>query len=251
MRHTGFPMLDTLPRSPHRRRLYLMRHGAVTYFDGATGRPVLPEQVQLNDDGVAQARAAGEVFAQAGVRFDRVIVSGLPRTVQTAELVLSQAGQSALPVQVWPEWQEIRGGRLGDIPDEALVKAFTGLQQSPVDEDQRFLNGERIGDLLDRVLGGVQRLRADPDWDCALLVLHGVVNAALLSHAVSGGQRLMMGSWVQSPACINVLDMGPGPADWLLRVCNFAPLHPLHADERSTTMEALFAQYLRYRQQRA
>ena len=78
-----------------------------------------------------------------------------------------------------------------------------------------------------------------------------VVNAALLSHAVRGGQRLMMGSWVQSPACINVLDMGPGPGDWLLRACNFAPLHPLHADERSTTMEALFAQYLRYRQQRA
>lgn len=242
-------MLDTLPRAPSRRRLYLMRHGAVTYFDGVTGRPVLPEQVRLNDEGLAQSQAAGQAFRQAGVRFDRVIVSGLPRTVETAELVLRHSGQEALlpAVQTWPEWQEIRGGRLADIPQDELVRAFTGLQQSPVAEAQRFLNGESVGELLDRVLGGVARLRADPEWDCALLVLHGVVNAALLSHAVSGGQRLMLGSWVQSPACINVLDLGEGPGDWLLRVCNYAPREPLHAEERATTMEALFAQYLRYR----
>lgn len=243
-------MLDTLPRAPKRRRLYLMRHGAVTYFDVATGRPVLPEQVALNDEGVAQARAAGEAFRAAGVRFDRVIVSGLPRTVQTADWVLRHSDQTALTPQVWPEWQEIRGGRLGEIAAADLAQAFTGLQRSPVAESQRFLNGESIGELLDRVLGGIARLRADPDWDCALLVLHGVVNAALLSHAVSGGQRLMLGSWVQSPACINVLDVGEGPGDWLLRAVNVAVMQPLHGPERSTTMEALFAQYLRYRSQR-
>ncbi|MDF3837831.1 histidine phosphatase family protein, partial [Cupriavidus basilensis] len=38
-----------LPPSP-RRRVYLMRHGAVTYFD-ATGRPALPELVPLNETG--------------------------------------------------------------------------------------------------------------------------------------------------------------------------------------------------------
>lgn len=247
-------MLDTQPRSPQRRRVYLMRHGAVTYFDGTTGRPVLPEQVRLNDDGIAQAQAAGEAFRAAGVRFDRVIVSGLPRTVETADLVLRHTGQGELSPQVWPEWQEIRGGRLGEIPTDELARTFTDLQRSPVPESQRFLNGESVGELLDRVLGGVARLQADPDWDCALLVLHGVVNAAILSHAVTGGQRLMLGSWVQSPACINVLDVAPptgdAPGDWLLRVCNFAPSHPLHADERSTTMEALYAQYLRYRGQR-
>lgn len=247
-------MLDNQPRTPQRRRIYLMRHGAVTYFDGDTGRPVLPEQVRLNEAGLAQAQAAGEAFRAAGVRFDRVIVSGLPRTVETAELVLRHSDQSQLQPQIWPEWQEIRGGRLGDIPKDELTRAFTGLQRSPVAESQRFLNGESIGELLDRVLGGVARLQADPDWDCALLVLHGVVNAALLSHAVTGGQRVMLGSWVQSPACINVLDLAPAqdgqPAEWLLRVCNYAPTHPLHADERSTTMEALYAQYLRYRSQR-
>ncbi len=69
-----------------RRRVFLMRHGSVTYFDAA-GKPVLPETVPLNEQGRAQATAAGQVFATAGIRFDRVIVSGLPRTVETATRV--------------------------------------------------------------------------------------------------------------------------------------------------------------------
>lgn len=44
--------------APKRRRIYLMRHGAVTYFD-ATGRLILPETVPLNEDGRRQAAAPG------------------------------------------------------------------------------------------------------------------------------------------------------------------------------------------------
>nr|NDG07062.1 histidine phosphatase family protein [Oxalobacteraceae bacterium] len=36
-----------------RRRIYLMRHGSVTYFD-SHGKPVLPESVPLNDAGRMQ-----------------------------------------------------------------------------------------------------------------------------------------------------------------------------------------------------
>lgn len=225
-----------------------MRHGAVSYFDPA-GRPVAPEQVDLNALGRMQAQAAGEAFAAEGVRFDRVIASGLPRTVQTAALVLQHCGQSDLTMDVWPEWQEIRGGRLAGIAPEALAASFLGLERGVLAESTRFLDGESVGELLDRVLPGIQRLRADPHWDCALLVLHGVVNGAILSHALSGGQRQMFGAMVQSPACINVLDMGPDPDDWLLRVCNYAPTGALHVEDRNTTMEALYNQYLQFRRQ--
>ena len=40
-----------------------------------------------------QAQAAGQAFARAGIRFDRVIVSGLPRTVQMAETLTLLARQ--------------------------------------------------------------------------------------------------------------------------------------------------------------
>nr|WP_316642026.1 histidine phosphatase family protein [uncultured Roseateles sp.] len=237
-------------KAPRRRRIYLMRHGAVTYFD-ASGRPVLPEEVPLNEEGRAQAMAAGLQFKQDGVRFDRVIVSGLPRTVQTAALVLGNAGLAeTLTPEIWPELQEIRGGRLADIPREQIQQAFNGLSHGVISEEQRFLNGESIAELLDRVLPAIARLRAQTDWDSVLLVLHGVVNAAVLSHAMSGGGRMMLGSLVQAPACINVLDVGEVPQDWLVRVVNFSPQHPLHTHTRHTTMEALLAQYLQYRSER-
>ena len=74
---------------PKRRRIYLMRHGDVTYFD-ASGRAIDPETVPLNASGRDQASAAGHAFAAQQIRFDRVIVSGLPRTIETAQRVLAE-----------------------------------------------------------------------------------------------------------------------------------------------------------------
>ncbi len=65
---------------PNRRRLYLMRHGEVSYFE--QGRPAPPEGVHLNEQGRAQAAAAA--LALADISFDRAVTSGLPRTDQTA-----------------------------------------------------------------------------------------------------------------------------------------------------------------------
>jgi probable phosphoglycerate mutase len=223
-----------------RRRIFLMRHGSVTYFDGA-GKPFLPESVPLNEDGRAQADAAGHAFAAAGVRFDRVIVSGLPRTVETAARVLDVTGQAIAP-EVWPALEEIRGGRLSAIPPEELKRAFTGAFEGMVAADQRFLGGESVGELMDRVHPAVARLRADPSWDTVLLVLHGGVNCAILSLALTG-QRLFLGGLAQAPGCINALDVGTDERDWVVRCVNHSPPDPLQPAARATTMELLFAQY--------
>lgn len=233
---------------PARRRLYVMRHGDVTYFDD-TGRAIDPDTVPLNERGQAQATAAGEAFAQAGLRFDRVIVSGLRRTVETAKRVLAATGQS-LPLEVEPAWQEIRGGSLSALaalaPDE-MENAFLGAFDGVVPEDTRFLGGETIGELLDRVLPPLAALRADTSWDTALLVLHGGVNRAILSHAITAGGRMFFGHLAQATGCINALDVGTASHDWVVRTLNYAPPTPLHRDVRNTTMEMLYAQFLRFR----
>ena len=56
-----------------RRRVYLLRHGDVSYFD-AEGLPCRPDEVRLSDAGKAQAQAAAE--ALANVEIDRIVVSG-------------------------------------------------------------------------------------------------------------------------------------------------------------------------------
>jgi probable phosphoglycerate mutase len=227
-----------------RRRIFLMRHGSVTYFDAA-GNPVLPESVPLNAAGREQATAAGRVFAESGIRFDRVIVSGLPRTVETASLVLAETKQQ-IELQQIPELVEIRGGKLAAIPDAELREAFIGAFEGMAPEEKRFLAGESIGELMDRVHPAIDKLRADPDWDTLLLVLHGGVNRAILSYALTG-QRLFLGNLAQTAGCINALDVGDAHHDWVVRFMNYSPPSALQAESRGTTMEALFHQYRKAR----
>ena len=221
-----------------------MRHGSVTYFDDS-GKPFLPESVALNERGRAQASAAGRAFAVEKIGFDKVIVSGLPRTVETATLVLNETGQQ-IAIESWPELEELRGGRLSSIRDEDLKEAFTGAFEGLVPEEKQFLGGETVGHLMDRVFPAVTRLRADPNWDTVLLVLHGGVNCAILSLALTG-QRMFLGALSQHAGCINALDVGVEETDWVLRFMNHAPPAPLQADTRSTTMEQLYEQYRKSR----
>lgn len=227
-----------------RRRIYLMRHGSVTYFDD-TGKPYLPEMVALNPLGRDQASAAGALFAAQNVRFDRVIVSGLPRTVETAQRVLAETGQS-IALEAWPELEELRGGRLSAIADADLKQAFIGAFEGVVAEHMQFLGGETIAALLDRVYPAIDRLRADKTWDTVLLVLHGGVNRAILSYALTG-QRMYLGNLAQTAGCINALDVGEDANDWVIRLTNHAPPSPLQDDNRSTTMETLLEQYKKFR----
>jgi broad specificity phosphatase PhoE len=219
-----------------RRRIYLLRHAEVSYL-GAGGRLVRPEQAALTPRGEAQASALGRLFAD--VSFDRVVTSGLPRTLETARRLL-EGRREAPAVESWPDFSELRGGKLRDLPKGALGEALLGAFRGAVPEATRFLGGETVGELFDRVLPALERLLGDASWDCALLILHGAVNRALLSWALTGA-RTFLGHIEQSPGCINILDFGEG---WVVRALNFRPDDPLFLDGRDTTMEKLHAELL-------
>jgi broad specificity phosphatase PhoE len=234
----------TIPKDAERRRIFLMRHGSVTYFD-EQGRPIRPDTVPLNEAGREQATAAGKLFASAGIRFDRVVVSGLQRTVETAERVLAETKQTTR-IEINEALREVEGGKLSDIPDAELRDAFTGALDGSVSEDKRFLGGESIGALLDRVIPEIDALREDKSWDIVLLVLHGGVNRALISYLLTG-ERKFFGAVAQAPACINAIDVGERKTDVALRMMNHSPLDALQTSTRKTTMEALYDQYLKFR----
>ncbi len=208
-----------------------MRHGAVSYFD-ADGRPVQPDEVGLNDDGRLQAAAARELLA--GIEFDRVLTSGLPRTVETARVVAREAD-----LEEWPDLRELRGEKLSSIPPEQLESEFVHAFRGVVPNDKRFLGGETIGELFDRVLPALERLVADESWDTVLAVLHGAVNRSILSYALTG-ERMFLGHFEQAPGCVNILDVGD---EWIVRAVNVAPLDLLHASTRMTTMEGYWEEF--------
>jgi broad specificity phosphatase PhoE len=224
-------------RQPIRRRLYLMRHGDVSYFD-EEGRPHQPETVPLNIEGRAQAEAARAALVE--VALDRVVSSDLTRSIETAEIVAR--GRDLVP-ETRPELREIQPGRLRDIPADGLEHAFVGAFAGGLDRETRFLMGETFGSLVDRVRGYLQTLLADANWSNLLIVAHGGVNRTILAHAVGLGLE-GFAAWEQDPACINILDVDAG-GQWLTRLVNYTPYNPAKIGLHLTTMERLFEQYTR------
>jgi broad specificity phosphatase PhoE len=214
-----------------RRRIYLMRHAQVRYFEG-----IHPHEVLLTEDGRAQAAAARD--ALAAVPFDRVVTSGLPRTLETAAIVAPYRS----PEQA-PELREIESGELRSVDPNEVQRMMTAAFRGVVPLESRFLGGESIGELFGRVLPGVAELLADAAWDVALLVLHGAVNRAIISSALTG-ERIFLGGFEQAPGCINVLDVD-ADGHFIVRAVNHTPYDPAHVGAgRETTMEQLWREYL-------
>jgi len=221
-----------------RRRIYLMRHAQVRYFEG-----VAPEQVVLTDEGRRQAEAAAA--ALAAVRFDRVLTSGLPRTLETARIVVP-----GIDPEERPALREVESGDIRGLDPEEVHAMMRAAFRGAVPQQTRFLGGETIGALVDRVLPELDALLADPSWDVVLLVLHGAVNRVILSRAITG-ERVFLGGFEQEPGCVNVLDVNTA-GEFVVRAVNHTPYDPAHVRApRETTMEQLWAEYLEARRQRA
>jgi broad specificity phosphatase PhoE len=213
-----------------RRRIYLMRHAQVRYFEGLD-----PEQVVLTEEGRQQADAARAALER--VHFDRVVTSGLTRTLETAGIV----APSTVPEARYG-LREIESGEIRGVAPEAVQEMMATAFRGVVPLETRFLGGESIAELFDRALPEVATLLADDTWDVLLLILHGGVNRAIISHALTG-DRVFLGGFEQSPGCINVLDVA-ADGSWIVRAVNYTAYDPAHvAAPRTTTMEHLWEEY--------
>ena len=175
-----------------RRRLYLVRHGEASYT-GADGKPLPdPDTAGLSDRGREQAQATARWFCAMGVRrFDKVLTSNLPRAAQTTRLLLDTMDLPALQPEASSALREI---------DPAH---------------------ESVADARARILPALERLR-DERWDTALIVAHTLVDAVILSEALTGSDAVY-GRLEQGNGCVNVLDLGPGDDEWVVRAVNVCP----------------------------
>ncbi len=167
-----------------------------------------------------------------------MITSGLPRTLDTARAIAPDA-----TLEENHALREIESGELRGVSPDVVQEMMTAAFRGVVPLDTQFLGGETIGELLDRVLPELDALLADASWDVVLLVLHGAVNRAILSRALTG-DRVFLGAFEQAPACINVLDVDATGA-FIVRAVGYTPYDPVHAEAaRETTMEQLWQEYL-------
>jgi probable phosphoglycerate mutase len=217
-----------------RRRIYLMRHAEAAYV-GADGRVTRdPRTVPLSARGRREAAAMGELLGS--VHFDRAVCSGLARTVETAELVLHD---KRLPLERIPELEEVRGGprRSGAIEPRDIAHSVWDAAQP----GGRFLGGESLAELRDRVMGAVDRLVGQPGWQRLLLVAHGGVNRVILAWAL-GAPLESAPHMEQDSACLNVIDLDHDAEAGklirtLVRALNVTAVDPAKHDRWLTTLE--------------
>lgn len=227
-----------MPRNPERRRLYLIRHGDVSYFDHG-GRPLDPRTVSLSEEGEVQVGALKEVLSDLLV--DRAVSSDYPRAVQTLSQLLSQPPRRGEP-ELTDALREVRAGRLRDIPDDLYDQEVSNAYRWALSPSTGFLRGESWNAFSDRVLAWFHQFLAESDWQDAVIVSHDAVNRILMSWLLKGDHTLLP-CLEQDPACLNIVDIdcrddGTVLAAYL-RLLNFTAYNPSKAGDRDTVMERI------------
>lgn len=225
-----------------RRRVYLMRHGHVDYFaPGVTD----PRSVTLTDTGRAQATAARD--ALSGVSLDIAIHSGLPRTIETAAIVLE--GRDTPRARVEEGFEELKSGSLLAGSREELAARLAFCFDDAGAQGACFLpDGESFAAAEARITSAMQRLVTGVLWKTALIVAHEGVNRILLGWAAGGGLRTI-GAFEQDLGCINVIDLDVTAGHLtgglvieraILKSVNMTPYDFVKAGLPRTSLEHLF-----------
>lgn len=141
-------------------KAWFLRHGQTEYNLRGLCNDDPERNVRLTGTGRAQIRAAAQRLA--GEPIERIIVSPLPRTRESAELV--DAGRG-LPIQVHADIHDIRTGF-----DGGSYSAYrAAIAHDPL--HARAPGGESVADHRARVQRFLGWLAMQP-WHCVLVVAH-------------------------------------------------------------------------------
>ena len=242
--------MSALPGTAGRRRIYLMRHGHVDYFSRELREAGHTGQVPLTALGREQALASGAGLAH--VRFDRALSSGLPRTRETAEIVVAANADAAhLMLSVDADLVEIVGGRVERMKSREEYAARMAFEfDRAAQPGARMMGGDVFADVQARSVGAIARLLAEPGWHTALVVAHEGINRLILSWMTGTGLRGVQ-AFEQDLACINILDFDMVPredgsigteiARALIKAVNLTPYNYAKHGMNMTSLEAIFA----------
>jgi broad specificity phosphatase PhoE len=230
-----------LPGTASRRRIYLMRHGHVDYFAPKVRETGDIHSVPLTARGRSEAKAAGKALSH--ISFDRALCSGLPRTHETAEIVLSLV-KNAPVLEVDADLVELRGGKLAPAKNReeliALMNSYFARAHEPGATNHE--GGEVFAAAQERAVRAIEKLLAASDWHTALVVAHEGINRVLLSWACGAG-LMAMSSFEQDTACINIVDFdlggGGGVRRALIKAVNLTPHNYLKHGMNLTSLETI------------
>lgn len=237
--------MTSLPGTSDRRRIYLLRHGAVEYLNPDGSRVGDARDVGLTATGREQAAQVAELLKD--VSFDRVVHSGLPRTRKTAEIVLGKLRRHTM--EAVPDLREIELGHIDHVPEDRIEAEFSYGFEAATDPGASLARGEPFGPFFERVTSAFENLLRQPGWTRMLMVGHGGTNRVILSWMARGGLH-SLASFEQDEGCLNVLDVdvvnGEVPRRYV-RAMNLTPYNLSKERLYLTTLERIAEDRLRRR----
>ncbi|ALP54355.1 hypothetical protein Tel_15030 [Candidatus Tenderia electrophaga] len=150
--------------------LYFTRHGRTNYNDLGLCNDDPSRDVHLTETGVKQAQHAAEALRHAGL--ERIIVSPLPRTRQTAEIINRY---HHIPIEEHPDINDIRSGFDG----RPVTDYFAATGHDPL--HVRANGGESLLDHKQRVSGFIEWLKRQPNA-AILVVAHEETLRVVIAH---------------------------------------------------------------------
>ncbi|WP_218142990.1 histidine phosphatase family protein [Nitrosomonas marina] len=140
--------------------IYCMRHGRTNFNDLGLCNDDPRQKVFLTTQGIAQAQSAA--LALRSTVLDRIIVSPLPRTRQTAEIVNRFHD---VPIVTHSDLNDIRSG----FDSRPVSDYFKAIADDPL--HKRVNEGESLLDHKNRVLNFLEWLKTQRD-KALLIVAH-------------------------------------------------------------------------------
>ncbi|MGB5092357.1 MAG: histidine phosphatase family protein [Parvibaculum sp.] len=187
-----------------RRRIYLFRHGDVSYVDDQGNRVADSTIVPLTPWGREQATRTGQ--ALANTPFDRAVVSSFPRSVETAQFILQGRDIAIEQNDAFVEFQGSNDMRASITDLSQIAYAF----KDAAVPGTRYVGGDSFEEINARVLSALENLIAEPDWETLCLVAHGGINRLVLGWAFGVGLQAF-NAIDQNTCCVNVIDFDEAP----------------------------------------
>jgi alpha-ribazole phosphatase/probable phosphoglycerate mutase len=205
--------------SPH--RIFFIRHGETNWnrefkYQGSS-------DVELNEEGVRQARSAG--VRLAGIVPARVYASPLKRALRTAEIILEN-NSGKTPVELCDDLREISFGTWEGLTAEQIMErdaeTFAAWREAPFSAVPE--GGESFESVASRAKLASERIKkSGRPGGVTFVVSHGAVLRALIASFMDVSDIDMLWRLRFDNCSISALDMwGRRPSVLLLNDTNHA-----------------------------
>lgn len=170
-------------------KLYLIRHGQTDW--NVQGRFQGREDIPLNEKGIEQAKACGEVL-QGGI-FKAVISSPLSRASKTAEIIAEYVSVNEIIIE-----------------EEITERDFSKVSgMTPEEREAFYASGEPDDkepwdDLCNRMFASLRKYAEQFDGENIIMISHGASINSVLSVLSQG--RTGTGKIILKNTCINIIE---------------------------------------------